>query len=83
MSKSAENKLSRINLLDSADVITKKVQRAKTDAFEGLEIDNAERPEARNLVTMYQLMTGYSQVSCAHLEKRSASKHLYRGRAAN
>lgn len=33
-------------------------QRAKTDAFEGLEWDNPERPEARNLLTIYQCVTG-------------------------
>jgi hypothetical protein len=34
------------------------LQRAKTDAFEGLEWDNPERPEARNLLTIYQCVTG-------------------------
>ena len=63
MSKSAESDLSRINLLDDADSIANKVKRAKTDAFEGLELDNPERPESRNLLTIYQLMTGYSKVS--------------------
>ena len=62
MSKSAESEFSRVNLLDDAATIQKKVKRAKTDAFEGLQDDNPERPEARNLVTMYQLMTGYSRV---------------------
>lgn len=38
------------------------VQRAKTDAFEGLEFDNPERPESRNLLTIYQCVTGMSQV---------------------
>ena len=33
-------------------------QRAKTDAFEGLEWDNPDRPEARNLLTIYQCVTG-------------------------
>lgn len=34
------------------------LQRAKTDAFEGLEWDNPDRPEARNLLTIYQCVTG-------------------------
>ena len=63
MSKSAESDLSRINLLDDAAAIRNKVKRAKTDAFEGLEFDNAERPEANNLLTIYSLMTGGSKAS--------------------
>lgn len=41
--------------------VKKKVQRAKTDVFDGLEWDNPERPEARNLLTIYQCMTGLSK----------------------
>jgi len=61
MSKSAESELSRINLLDTPDELTKKIKRAKTDAFEGLEFGNPERPECNNLLSIYQLMTGKSQ----------------------
>ncbi|KAK9903497.1 hypothetical protein WJX75_007274 [Coccomyxa subellipsoidea] len=60
MSKSAESDASRINLLDSPDVLANKIKRAKTDAFRGLEWDNPERPEATNLVTIYSLVTGMS-----------------------
>ena len=60
MSKSAESDGSRINLLDSPDAIASKLKRAKTDAFVGLEFDNPERAEARNLLTIYSLVTGYS-----------------------
>lgn len=52
MSKSAENDLSRINLLDSPDEIRRKVKKCKTDTFVGLEWDNPERPEANNLLTI-------------------------------
>ena len=62
MSKSDESDLSRINLLDDPKTIMTKVKKAKTDTFEGLEDDNPERPEARNLLAIYQLMTGYSKV---------------------
>lgn len=58
MSKSAENDNSRINLLDPPEVITRKVKRCKTDNFQGLEWDNPERPEATNLLTIYQAVTG-------------------------
>lgn len=58
MSKSAENDNTRINLLDSPDVIAKKIKRCKTDLFTGLEFDNAERPECTNLLNMYRAVSG-------------------------
>ena len=76
MSKSAESELSRVNLLDDPMTIQKKLKKAKTDAFQGLEADNPERPEARNLVTMYQLMTGYSKASTTVVSRLPASRHL-------
>ena len=61
MSKSNPAEGSRINVLDSPDEIAKKIKRCKTDAFEGLEFGNPERPEATNLLTMYQLCTGMTK----------------------
>lgn len=61
MSKSAESDMSRINLLDTPAEIQKKIKRCKTDTFEGLEFDNPERPEAQNLLGIYQLVTGKSR----------------------
>jgi len=52
MSKSAENDSSRINLLDSADVIQKKIQRCKSDTIVGIEYNNPTRPEATNLLNI-------------------------------
>jgi tryptophanyl-tRNA synthetase len=55
MSKSDPSDLSRINLTDDADTISKKIRKAKTDPdalpseIAGLE----GRPEARNLVGIY------------------------------
>ena len=63
MSKSAESDLSRINLLDTPKDVQNKIKRAKTDAGEGLEYGNPDRPEARNLLTLYALATGHSLVS--------------------
>lgn len=65
MSKSAENDASRINLLDSPEVIRSKIKRAKTDAVAGFAdcVDGtglASRPEARNLLTIYALVSGLS-----------------------
>jgi len=55
MSKSDPSDLSRINLTDDADTISKKIKKAKTDpeALPG-EVDGlASRPEAENLVGIY------------------------------
>ncbi|KAM7490478.1 hypothetical protein LguiA_033399 [Lonicera macranthoides] len=58
MSKSAPSDMSRINLLDSKDVIANKIKRCKTDSFPGLEFDNPDRPECNNLLSIYQIITG-------------------------
>ena len=54
MSKSDPSDASRINVLDPPKVIQDKIKRCKTDAIKGLEWDNPERPEARNLLNIYQ-----------------------------
>lgn len=55
MSKSDPNPESRICLTDPPDVIKKKVKRCKTDSTVGIELDNDDRPEARNLLRLYGL----------------------------
>ncbi|XP_074578404.1 tryptophan--tRNA ligase, chloroplastic/mitochondrial [Curcuma longa] len=57
MSKSSPSDQSRINLLDTKDVIANKIKRCKTDSFTGMEFDNPERPECNNLLSIYQLAT--------------------------
>jgi len=63
MSKSDPSDLSRINLTDDADTISKKIRKAKTDPqplpsdLEGL----ADRPEADNLVTIYAALSESSK----------------------
>jgi tryptophanyl-tRNA synthetase len=54
MSKSDANDNSRINVLDPPKVIRDKIKKCKTDAVNGLEWDNPERPEASNLLSIYQ-----------------------------
>lgn len=55
MSKSGESDMERINMTDDADMISKKLKKARTDPeplpdnLEGLK----DRPEARNLVDIY------------------------------
>ena len=62
MSKSDPSDMSRINMTDDADLIAKKIKKAKTDPealpseLEGLE----DRPEARNLVNIYAALKGIS-----------------------
>ncbi len=60
MSKSDPSDQSRINLTDSADLIAQKVKRAKTDPLPlpATESELAERPEARNLLTIYGALSG-------------------------
>ncbi|XP_051119669.1 tryptophan--tRNA ligase, chloroplastic/mitochondrial isoform X2 [Andrographis paniculata] len=65
MSKSAPSDQSRINLLDSKDLIANKIKRCKTDSFPGLEFDNPERPECHNLLSIYQLVSGKTKQAVA------------------
>lgn len=70
MSKSDPSDASRINMTDDADMIAKKIRKAKTDPealpseAKGLE----ERPEARNLVNIYAALADMSvdQVLAEH-----------------
>ena len=70
MSKSDPSDMSRINLTDDADLIVKKIKKAKTDpeplpeAVEGLE----GRPEAKSLVDIYAGLSGLTaaEVIAAH-----------------
>ncbi|MEM9451954.1 MAG: tryptophan--tRNA ligase [Cyanobacteria bacterium P01_E01_bin.6] len=66
MSKSDPSELSRIDMLDSPDVIKKKIKRCKTDPIRGLEFDNPERPECNNLLTIYMLLSNQSKESVAN-----------------
>jgi tryptophanyl-tRNA synthetase len=52
MSKSDESDLSRINLEDSAEVILKKVKKAKTDSLPTINFDES-RPEIYNLLNIF------------------------------
>lgn len=65
MSKSDPSELSRINLLDSPEEIQKKIKRCKTDPVRGLSFDDPERPESRNLLTLYMLLSGKTKEEVA------------------
>ncbi|KQU87605.1 tryptophan--tRNA ligase [Mesorhizobium sp. Root102] len=75
MSKSDPSDLSRINLTDDADAISKKIRKAKTDP-EALpsELDGlANRPEAENLVGIY---AGLAEMSKADVLKAFAGQQF-------
>jgi tryptophanyl-tRNA synthetase len=60
MSKSDPSDMSRINMMDNADTIAKKIRKAKTDPEplpDNLD-DLAGRPEARNLINIYAGISG-------------------------
>jgi tryptophanyl-tRNA synthetase len=63
MSKSDENANGSIFLLDDADTITKKFKKAVTDSGTEIRFDDA-RPAIKNLLTIYQLMTGKTVEEC-------------------
>ncbi|MFN9173908.1 MAG: tryptophan--tRNA ligase [Synechocystis sp.] len=65
MSKSDESELSRINLLDPPEMITKKIKKCKTDAHRGLWFDDGDRPECHNLLTLYALLSGQTPAAVA------------------
>ncbi len=62
MSKSDPSDASRINLIDSDDAISQKLRKARTDAepLPATMAALAERPEARNLVTIFAALEGVS-----------------------
>lgn len=68
MSKSDENPNGSIFLLDDADTIVKKFKKAVTDSGTEINFDES-RPAIKNLLTIYQLLTGKSTDECvAHFE---------------
>ncbi|MCK5374217.1 MAG: tryptophan--tRNA ligase [Alphaproteobacteria bacterium] len=63
MSKSADSDMTRINLIDTPEMIVKKIKKAKTDSDplpDNLK-DLEGRPEAMNLVTIYAALAGISK----------------------
>lgn len=65
MSKSDPAEGSRMNLLDSPEVIQKKIKRCKTDLVKGLTFDDPERPECNNLLNLYAILSGKTKEEVA------------------
>jgi tryptophanyl-tRNA synthetase len=58
MSKSDESDFSRINLTDTADLISQKLKKAKSDAVDGIYYDEINRPEVSNLINIFAAVSG-------------------------
>ena len=57
MSKSDPAPTSRIDLSDSPQEVSKKIQKAKTDSTLGIQYDPTNRPELSNLIELYSAFT--------------------------
>lgn len=60
MSKSAENPLSRISLLDDEAQIKKAIMKATTDSDGIIKFDVKNKPGVSNLLTIYSVLSGKS-----------------------
>ncbi|WP_432406100.1 tryptophan--tRNA ligase [Wukongibacter sp. M2B1] len=60
MSKSNENKHSKINLLDSPSKIKKSIMKAVTDSESEVRFDVENKPGVSNLMTIYNVLSGMS-----------------------
>ena len=60
MSKSAENPLSRISLLDDEAQIKKAIMKATTDSDGVIKFDVENKPGVSNLLTIYSVLSGKS-----------------------
>jgi tryptophanyl-tRNA synthetase len=65
MSKSDPSDLSRINLLDPPELIQQKIKKCKTDPERGLNFDDVNRPECRNLLSLYAIVSGQTKEAVA------------------
>ena len=71
MSKSAENELSRISLLDDEAKIKKAIMRATTDSDGTIKFDQENKPGISNLMNIY---TAFSDLSIEDIEKKYEGK---------
>jgi tryptophanyl-tRNA synthetase len=65
MSKSDPSDLSRINILDTPELIQQKIKKCKTDPERGLTFDNPDRPECRNLLGLYAIASDQTKEAVA------------------
>lgn len=58
MSKSDDNEWATIHMLDTADVIVKKIKKAVTDSMAHVHYDKANQPGVSNLMSIYSAISG-------------------------
>ncbi|CEI84983.1 tryptophan--tRNA ligase [Ehrlichia minasensis] len=70
MSKSDSSDLTRINLHDSNDMISKKISKATTDSIVGFDFNTLDsRPEVKNLVSIYATLLNINlEQACTNIE---------------
>lgn len=61
MSKSDDSDAARINLIDSPDLIVKKLKKSKTDSIAEITYDPTNRPEIANLINIFCALSGIKQ----------------------
>lgn len=61
MSKSDPNQLGTVDLIDTADVVRKKIMSAVTDSEGSVRADAATKPGITNLISIYSAVTGLSE----------------------
>ncbi|HWJ03071.1 MAG TPA: tryptophan--tRNA ligase [Verrucomicrobiae bacterium] len=71
MSKSESNPNNRINVLDTPNVVKKKIARAVTDSGNEVRYDLEEKPGVSNLMSIYSTFSG---LSLGQIEDRYAGK---------
>ena len=67
MSKSAENPLSRISLLDDANKIKKSIMKSTTDSEGAIRFDLENKPGVSNLLNIYSAFSG---IEVKEIEKK-------------
>lgn len=71
MSKSDPNQLGTVDLIDTADVIRKKIMSAVTDSEGSIRVDAENKPGVTNLISIYSAIT---EKSVAAIEDEFAGK---------
>ncbi|KAG0052552.1 Tryptophan--tRNA ligase, mitochondrial [Gryganskiella cystojenkinii] len=82
MSKSDPSDHTRINLVDSPEVIMSKIKRATTDSIRGISYDRQERPAVANLVEIYAAMKKVS-IEDVIQEHAESSNAVFKGALAD
>lgn len=85
MSKSDVSDFSRINIIDSNDLICEKIKTAKTDSILGFDISSLQqRPEAKNLINLLAITSKCSVESlCLKIDSFKTLKAMLKDSVIN